>query len=65
MQQERGIDLIVCDEDMWFGHIEFMNPSGITDIKQSDNSTAASTAAPGKGIDLIVCDEDMWFGCWN
>ena len=50
----KGIDLIVCDEDMWFGHIEFMNPSGITDIKQSDNSTAASTAAPANYVGTNV-----------
>ena len=42
----KDVDVIVCDEDMWFGHIEFQNPSGITDIKQSDNATAASTSAP-------------------
>ena len=50
----KGIDLIVCDEDMWFGHIEFMNPSGITDIKQSDNATAASTAAPANYVGTNV-----------
>ncbi len=40
------VDLIVCDEDMWFGHIEFCNPSGISNIKQSDNTTAATTSGP-------------------
>ena len=40
------VDLIVCDTDMWFGHIEFQNPALISNIKQSDNSTAASTSAP-------------------
>ena len=50
----KGVDLIVCDEDMWFGHIEFMNPSGITDIKQSDNATAASTAAPANYVGTNV-----------
>ena len=44
------VDLIVCDEDMWFGHIEFCNPSGISNIKQSDNSTAASTSGPSNYI---------------
>ena len=39
---------------MWFGHIEFMNPSGITDIKQSDNATAASTAAPANYVGTNV-----------
>ena len=52
----KGVDLIVCDEDMWFGHVEFMNPSGITDIKQSDNATAASTAAP----DLTMLELMFW-----
>ena len=27
------VDVIVCDQDMWFGHIEFCNPSAITDIR--------------------------------
>jgi len=40
------VDLIVCDTDMWFGHIEFQNPALISNIKQSNNSTAASTSAP-------------------
>ena len=31
---------------MWFGHIEFQNPALISNIKQSNNSTAASTSAP-------------------
>ena len=42
----KGVDVIVCDTDMWFGHIEFQNPNAITDIKQSDNSTAGLTTAP-------------------
>ena len=50
----KGIDLIVCDEDMWFGHIEFQNPNAITDIKQSDNATAASTAAPANYVGTNV-----------
>tara|TARA_A100000164_G_scaffold303837_1_gene279640 strand:- start:1287 stop:3431 length:2145 start_codon:yes stop_codon:yes gene_type:complete len=40
------VDVIVCDTDMWFGHIEFQNPALISNIKQSNNSTAASTSAP-------------------
>ena len=40
------VDVIVCDQDMWFGHIEFQNPALISNIKQSNNSTAASTSAP-------------------
>ena len=27
------VDVIVCDQDMWCGHIEFCNPSAITDIR--------------------------------
>ena len=42
----KDVDLIVCDEDMWFGHIEFQNPSGITNVKSYDNSTSVSTVAP-------------------
>ena len=40
------VDLIVCDQDMWFGHIEFQNPALISNIKQSNNSSASSTSAP-------------------
>jgi len=40
------VDIIVCDTDMWFGHIEFQNPNSISNIKQSNNSTAASTSGP-------------------
>ena len=50
----KDVDVIVCDEDMWFGHIEFMNPSGITDIKQQDNATAATTAAPANYVGTNV-----------
>ena len=39
---------------MWFGHIEFLNPSGISNIKQSDNSTAASTSAPSNYVGTNV-----------
>ena len=48
------VDVIVCDQDMWFGHIEFLNPSGISNIKQSDNSTAASTSAPSNYVGTNV-----------
>ncbi len=40
------VDLIVCDQDMWFGHIEFQNPALISNIKQANNSSASSTSAP-------------------
>ena len=46
----KDVDVIVCDTDMWFGHIEFCNPSGITNIKQSDNTTAATTSGPSNYI---------------
>ena len=44
------IDLIVCDTDMWFGHIEFQNPSSITSIKQGDNTTATTTSGPSNYV---------------
>tara|TARA_R100000278_G_scaffold14418_4_gene15099 strand:+ start:865 stop:3771 length:2907 start_codon:yes stop_codon:yes gene_type:complete len=50
------VDVIVCDEDMWFGHIEFCNPSAITDIKTYDASQGdgiggnASTEAPSNYV---------------
>ena len=42
----KDIDIIVCDQDMWFGHIEFQNPDGISNIQTYDNSTSAETVAP-------------------
>lgn len=42
----KDVDVIVHDLDCWFGHIEFQNPSRISNIKQSDNSTSASTSGP-------------------
>ena len=56
MQRGTGkdVDVIVCDEDMWFGHIEFCNPSGITNIKTYNGSNGpggnASTEAPSNYI---------------
>ena len=44
------VDVIVCDTDMWFGHIEFQNPSSITSIKQGDNSTATTTVGPSNYV---------------
>ena len=46
------VDVIVCDTDMWFGHIEFQDPDDITNIKTYDASQpgnvggSASTVAP-------------------
>ena len=48
------VDVIVCDQDMWFGHIEFLNPSGISNIKESNNSTASSTSAPSNYVGTNV-----------
>ena len=51
----KDVDVIVCDQACWFGHIEFCNPSGITNI-QSVNSTyngpggSAQTVAPSNYI---------------
>ena len=56
MQRGTGkdVDVIVCDEDMWFGHIEFCNPSGITNIKTYNGANGpggnASTEAPSNYI---------------
>ena len=48
------VDVILCDDSVWHGHIEFQNPSAITNIKQSDNSTASSTSAPTNYIGTNV-----------
>ena len=50
------VDVIVCDEDMWFGHIEFQDPDSITNIKTFDGTQpgqvggSASTVAPSNFI---------------
>lgn len=50
------IDVIVCDQDMWFGHIEFQDPDDITNIKTYDASQpgnvggSASTVAPSNFV---------------
>jgi len=48
------IDLIVADTNAWFGHIEFMNPNRITNIKASTNSGGvggnSSTTAPSNYV---------------
>ena len=50
------VDVIVCDEDMWFGHIEFCNPSVMSDIRTYDASQgdyvggSASTQAPSNYV---------------
>ncbi len=56
MQRGTGkdVDVIVCDQDMWFGHIEFCNPSGITNIKTYNGANGpggnSSTEAPSNYI---------------
>ena len=42
----KDVDVVVCDDHCWFGHIEFQNPSRITNIKKADNNTSASTVGP-------------------
>ena len=50
------VDVIVCDTAAWLGHIEFCNPSGITDIRSFDQSDpnqvggSSSTVAPSNYI---------------
>ena len=50
------VDVIVCDEDMWFGHIEFQDPDEITNIKTYNSSSpggvggSASTVAPSNFV---------------
>ena len=50
------VDVIVCDEDMWFGHIEFCNPSVMSDIRTYDSSQgggvggSSSTQAPSNYV---------------
>ena len=41
----KDVDVIVCDTDMWFGHIEFQNPSAVSNVKSYD-LTNASTSGP-------------------
>jgi len=41
----KDVDVIVCDTDMWFGHIEFQNPSAVSNVKSYD-LTDASTSGP-------------------
>ena len=39
----KNVDIIVCDEGFWLGHIEFYNPSDVRDI---NNSTTDSNGDP-------------------
>ena len=42
----KDIDLIVCDDHCWFGHMEFQNPSRISNIKQEDGAASTGVTAP-------------------
>ena len=51
------VDIIVCDQDMWFGHMEFINPNRINlnNIKTSTadgqvSDVSSTTAAPSNYI---------------
>ena len=50
------VDVIVCDTAAWLGHIEFCNPSGITDIRSFDQNDpnlvggSSSTVSPSDYI---------------
>ena len=48
------VDIIVCDTNAWFGHMEFMNPNRITNIKASTNVGGeggnSSTTAPSNYV---------------
>ena len=46
----KDVDLIVCDTACWFGHIEFQNPNLISNVKQSNDSDAATAEAPSNYI---------------
>lgn len=32
----KNVDVIVCDQDMWFGHIEFQNTLGVSTLTSAD-----------------------------
>ena len=48
------IDLIVCDQSAWIAHMEFMNPSRISNIKSATNQGAvdanSTTTAPSNYV---------------
>ena len=44
-----GVDAVILDTDMWFGHIEFLNLGSISNVKQ-EGGAVAITSAPGNYI---------------
>ena len=56
----KHVDVIVCDQDMWFGHIEFQNTKGISGISSSDTpqNYVGGNALSNRGISTTTgtCD---------
>tara|TARA_B100001939_G_scaffold133974_1_gene116380 strand:- start:1111 stop:3429 length:2319 start_codon:yes stop_codon:yes gene_type:complete len=56
----KDVDVIVCDQDMWFGHIEFQNTLGISTLTTADTPTnyVGGNALSNSGISTTVgtCD---------
>lgn len=52
----KDVDLIVCDDHCWFGHIEFQNPNRITNVKQEDGTAAIGVSGPSDYIGGNVLD---------
>jgi hypothetical protein len=62
----KDVDVIVCDQDMWFGHIEFQNTLGISTLTTSDtpqnyvggnklsNSGISTTVGTCDLLDLVL-----------
>ena len=44
------VDVIVCDQDMWFGHIEFLDPDQVTSIKTYDASQPGNVGGNAESI---------------
>jgi hypothetical protein len=56
----KDVDVIVCDQDMWFGHIEFQNTLGISTLTSADvpSNYVGGNALSNRGISTTVgtCD---------
>ena len=62
----KDVDVIVCDQDMWFGHIEFQNTLGISTLTTADtpqnyvggnklsNSGISTTVGTCDLLDLVL-----------
>jgi len=48
----KDVDVIVCDQDMWFGHIEFQNTLGISTLTSADvpSNYVGGNALSNRGI---------------